>query len=159
MAYHREHGIDTRIVRIFNTYGPRMRLNDGRVVPAFVSQALAGRALTVFGDGSQTRSFCYVSDLIEGIYRLMMSRHTEPVNIGNPREMTMLEFARAILRATGSRSRVVFKPLPQDDPKQRQPDISRARKWLKWTPVVPLEKGLKSTIAYFRSRVPRRGRN
>jgi dTDP-glucose 4,6-dehydratase len=159
MAYHREHGIDTRIVRIFNTYGPRMRLNDGRVVPAFVSQALAGRALTVFGDGSQTRSFCYVSDLIEGIYRLMMSRHTEPVNIGNPREMTMLEFARAILRATGSRSRIVFKPLPQDDPKQRQPDIARARKWLQWTPVVPLEKGLKSTIAYFRSRVPRRGRN
>ena len=126
MAYHREHKVDTRIVRIFNTYGPRMRLHDGRVVPAFISQALNGRPLTVFGRGRQTRSFCYVSDLIEGIYRLMMSSCARPVNIGNPAEMTVLEFARQIIRATGSRSKVVFKPLPQDDPKQRQPDITRA---------------------------------
>ncbi|HXG49369.1 MAG TPA: UDP-glucuronic acid decarboxylase family protein [Methylomirabilota bacterium] len=153
MAYHREHGVETRIVRIFNTYGPRMRLNDGRVVPAFISQALKGRPLTVFGDGCQTRSFCFCSDLIEGIYRLMMSSHSEPVNLGNPREMTMLEFAEEIIRATGSRSRIVFKPLPQDDPKQRQPDITRARKWLKWEPKVGLEEGLKQTIAYFRPRV------
>jgi len=118
MAYHREHGIDTRIVRIFNTYGPRMRLNDGRVVPAFISQALKDKPMTVFGDGKQTRSFCYCSDLIEGIYRLMMSTHVEPVNIGNPREMTMLEFAHEVIRATGSRSKIVFRPLPQDDPNQ-----------------------------------------
>src|SRR5436189_4113344 len=128
MADHREHGIDTRIVRIFTTYGPRMRLNDGRVVPAFVSQALQHRPLTVYGDGSQTRSFCYCSDLIEGIYRLMMSRVTQPVNIGNPQEITVLEFAREIIRITGARSRIVFRPLPQDDPKQRRPDITRARK-------------------------------
>ena len=153
MAYHREHGIDTRIVRIFNTYGPRMRLNDGRVVPAFISQALKDKPLTVFGDGSQTRSFCYCSDLIEGIYRLMMSETRLPVNIGNPREMTVQEFAREIIRATGSHSRIVFKPLPQDDPKQRRPDITRARKLLDWEPRVPLRAGLKKTIAYFRDKV------
>ena len=130
-----------------------MRLNDGRVVPAFVSQALKNQALTVFGDGSQTRSFCYVSDLIEGIYRLMMNRHPGPVNIGNPREMTMLEFAKEIIRATGSRSKIVFKPLPQDDPKQRRPDITRARSLLKWEPQVPLADGLKKTIGYFRRKV------
>ncbi len=153
MAYAREHAIPTRIVRIFNTYGPRMRLNDGRVVPAFVSQALTNKPLTVFGQGRQTRSFCYVSDLIEGIFRLMMSGHGEPVNIGNPREMTMLEFAKEIIRATGSRSKIVFRPLPQDDPRQRQPDITRARTWLKWEPQVPLSEGLKRTIAYFRVKV------
>ncbi len=153
MAYHREHRVETRIVRIFNTYGPRMRLNDGRVVPAFVSQALAGKPLTVFGDGSQTRSFCYVSDLIEGIYRLMFSRISMPVNIGNPEEMTVLEFAREIVQATGSRSRIIFKPLPQDDPKQRRPDISRGREHLGWAPKVSLASGLKRTIEYFRSRI------
>jgi len=153
VAYQREHGIQTRIVRIFNTYGPRMRLNDGRVVHAFISQALKNKPITVFGDGKQTRSFCYVADLIEGIYRLMMSGHTEPVNIGNPREMTMLEFAREIIQATGSRSKVVFKPLPQDDPRQRRPDITRARTWLKWEPQVALCEGLKKTIDYFRKRV------
>jgi dTDP-glucose 4,6-dehydratase len=153
MAYHREHKVETRIVRIFNTYGPRMRLRDGRVVPAFVSQALTNKPITVFGSGSQTRSFCYVSDLIEGIYRLMMSNYDLPVNIGNPREMTMLEFAEQIVRATGSKSRIVFKPLPQDDPKQRKPDITKAKKHLKWEPQVPLAEGLKKTIAYFRTRV------
>lgn len=153
VAYQREHGMETRIVRIFNTYGPRMRLNDGRVVPAFISQALKNQPMTVFGNGEQTRSFCYCSDLIEGIYRLMMSRHSEPVNIGNPREMTMLEFAREVRRATGARSRIVFKPLPQDDPRQRRPDITRARGWLKWNPVVPLAQGLEKTIAYFRPRI------
>jgi len=153
MAYHQEHGVPTRIVRIFNTYGPRMRLRDGRVVPAFISQALTGKPLTVFGKGQQTRSFCYVSDLIEGIYRLMMSKHHLPVNIGNPREMTVLEFAREIIRLTRSTSRVVFKPLPQDDPQQRQPDITKARQLLGWEPQVPLERGLKETIAYFRPRV------
>src|ERR1700744_908591 len=127
MGYHREHKVATRIVRIFNTYGPRMRINDGRVVPAFISQALKNRPVTVFGKGQQTRSFCYVSDLIEGIYRLMMSRYDLPVNIGNPAEMTMVEFARRIIRATGSKSKLAFKPLPQDDPKQRKPDISKAR--------------------------------
>src|SRR6516162_7980092 len=142
MAYHREHGVETRIVRIFNTYGPRMRLHDGRVVPAFVSQALKNKPVTVFGKGQQTRSFCYVSDLIEGIYRLMMSDYDGPVNIGNPTEMTVLEFAREIIRATGSRSKVIFKPLPQDDPRQRRPDISRARKYLKWEPKVSLAEGL-----------------
>lgn len=153
MAYHREHGVDTRIVRIFNTYGPRMRLRDGRVVPAFVSQALEGKPLTVFGKGQQTRSFCYCSDLIEGIYRLMMSGTNDPVNIGNPRELTILEFAQQIIRATGSKSKIVFKPLPQDDPRQRQPDITRARTLLKWEPVVSLEQGLQKTIEYFRGRV------
>ena len=153
MAYHREHKVETRIVRIFNTYGPRMRLNDGRVVPAFVSQALKNKPVTVFGEGKQTRSFCYVSDLIEGIYRLMMSSYDLPVNIGNPTEMTMLEFAREIIRATGSRSKIVFKPLPQDDPKQRRPDISLARKHLKWEPKVALGEGLVETIKYFRKKV------
>lgn len=155
VAYHREHKIDTRIVRIFNTYGPRMRLNDGRVVPAFICQALESKPLTVFGEGKQTRSFCYVSDLIEGIYRLMMSNHPEPVNIGNPAEMTVLEFAREIIRLIGSRSKIVHKPLPQDDPKQRQPDITRARNWLKWEPKVPLSEGLKPTIECFRTRLHR----
>src|SRR6202142_2390182 len=134
MAYHREHQIETRIVRIFNTYGPRMRLHDGRVVPAFVSQALKNKPVTVFGKGRQTRSFCYVSDLIEGIYRLMMSRYDWPMNLGNPSELTVLEFAREIIAATGSRSRIIFKPLPQDDPRQRRPDITRARKILRWEP-------------------------
>jgi dTDP-glucose 4,6-dehydratase len=153
MAYHREHGIQTRIVRIFNTYGPRMRLNDGRVVPAFISQALKNKPLTVFGKGEQTRSFCYCSDLIEGIYRLMMSRVTDPVNIGNPAELTVLDFAREIIRLTGSRSKIIFKPLPQDDPRQRRPDITRARKFLKWDPRVQLDEGLRETIEYFRERV------
>ncbi len=153
MAYHKEHQVQTRIVRIFNTYGPRMRLNDGRVVPAFISQALKHRPLTVFGRGRQTRSFCYVSDLIEGIYRLMMSSYDQPVNIGNPTEMTVLEFAQAIIRATGSRSRISFKPLPQDDPRQRRPDITRARKLLGWAPRVPLAEGLADTIDYFRRKV------
>jgi dTDP-glucose 4,6-dehydratase len=153
MAYRNEHKVQTRIVRIFNTYGPRMRLNDGRVVPAFVSQALKNKPLTVFGEGRQTRSFCYVSDLIEGIYRLMLSNYDLPVNIGNPVEMTVLEFARQIIKATGSRSKIAFKPLPQDDPKQRQPDIGRARKHLKWEPKVPLSEGLAKTIAYFRKKV------
>jgi len=153
MAYHREHKIQTRIVRIFNTYGPRMRLNDGRVVPAFVSQALKNKPVTVFGKGLQTRSFCYVSDLIEGIYRLMMSDYDLPVNIGNPTEMTMLEFAEEIIRATGSKSKIVFKPLPQDDPKQRRPDITKAKKILRWEPRVPLAEGLVKTIEYFRKKV------
>ena len=153
MAYHREHAVETRIVRIFNTFGPRMRLNDGRVVPAFVSQALRNQPITVFGDGRQTRSFCYCSDLIEGIYRLMMSDTPLPVNIGNPREMTMLEFAEKIIHATGSKSKIVFRPLPQDDPKQRQPDITRARKLLGWEPVVGLEEGLVKTISYFRKKI------
>src|SRR2546427_4579351 len=153
MAYHREHGVETRIVRIFNTYGPRMRLHDGRVVPAFISQALANRPLTVFGDGSQTRSFCYCSDLIEGVYRLMMSDTVLPVNVGNPEEMTMLEFAREIIRVTGSRSKITFKRLPQDDPKQRRPDITRARKLLGWEPRVTLAEGLKRTLEYFRGKV------
>jgi len=150
MAYRNEHALETRIVRIFNTYGPRMRLNDGRVVPAFVSQALDNKPLTVFGRGQQTRSFCYVSDLIEGIFRLMMSEYRLPVNIGNPTEMTVLEFAKAIIRATGSRSRIGYKPLPQDDPKQRKPDIAKARKLLGWQPEVALEAGLVKTIEYFR---------
>jgi dTDP-glucose 4,6-dehydratase len=153
LAYHREHKVETRIVRIFNTYGPRMRLHDGRVVPAFVSQALKNKPITVFGKGQQTRSFCYVSDLIEGIYRLMMSNYSLPVNIGNPHEMTVLEFAQEIIRATGSRSRISYRPLPQDDPRQRKPDITKARKLLKWAPVVPLRKGLVQTIRYFKTRV------
>jgi dTDP-glucose 4,6-dehydratase len=153
MAYHREHGVETRIVRIFNTYGPRMRLKDGRVVPAFVSQALKNKPITVFGKGNQTRSFCFVSDLIEGIYRLMNSSTDMPVNIGNPHELTMLEFANEIIKATGSRSRIVFKPLPQDDPKQRRPDITRARTILDWKPKVSLKEGLSKTIEYFRGKV------
>lgn len=153
IAYHKEHRIQTRIVRIFNTYGPRMRLNDGRVVPAFISQALRNKPLPVFGRGNQTRSFCYVSDLVEGIYRLMMARYELPVNIGNPAELTVLDFAREIIHLTRSRSRIVFKPLPQDDPRQRRPDISRARKYLKWEPKIPLAQGLIKTIEYFRQKV------
>jgi dTDP-glucose 4,6-dehydratase len=153
MAYHRVHQLETRIVRIFNTYGPRMRLDDGRVVPAFISQALTNRPITVFGNGKQTRSFCYVSDLLEGIYRLMMSKHHLPVNIGNPREMTMLEFAAAIIKATGAKSKIIHQPLPQDDPQQRKPDISKAKKLLKWQPQVDLNTGMAQTIAYFRGKV------
>jgi dTDP-glucose 4,6-dehydratase len=153
MAYHKEHGIETRIARIFNTYGPRMRMCDGRVVPAFISQALRHRPLTVFGNGQQTRSFCYCSDLIEGIYRLMMSRIAQPVNLGNPCEMKVLDFASEIIKVTGSRSRFVFKPLPQDDPRQRQPDIGRARKYLRWEPRVALRQGLETTVADFRARL------
>lgn len=153
MAYHRYHGLDTKIVRIFNTYGPRMRLNDGRVVPAFISQALRGEPMTVFGDGSQTRSFCYVSDLVEGIYRLSQSDEHDPVNIGNPREMTVLQFAEMIRGITGSKSEIAFKELPVDDPKVRQPDISRARSILDWEPQVPVEEGLEATIEFFRPRV------
>ncbi|MFM7102250.1 MAG: UDP-glucuronic acid decarboxylase family protein [Verrucomicrobiota bacterium] len=156
MAYHREHAVPTRMVRIFNTYGPRMRINDGRVVPAFISQALTHQPITVFGDGRQTRSFCFVSDLIDGIFRLMMSDGKDahlPTNIGNPHELTMLQFAEEIIRATGSRSRIVHRPLPQDDPRQRQPDITRARATLGWEPRVSLAEGLKSTIEYFRTRV------
>jgi dTDP-glucose 4,6-dehydratase len=149
MAYHRQYGLRSNIVRIFNTYGPRMKLDDGRVVPAFLDQALRGEPITVFGDGSQTRSFCYVSDLVEGIHRLMVSDERYPVNIGNPNEMTILEFARHIQQLTGSRSRIVFQPLPQDDPRQRRPDISKARELLGWEPVVSLDQGLTETIAYF----------
>ncbi|HOC44293.1 MAG TPA: SDR family oxidoreductase [Thermoanaerobaculales bacterium] len=151
MAYQRHHGVDTRIVRIFNTYGPRMRADDGRVVPAFICQALAGEPLTTFGDGSQTRSFCFVDDLIEGIWRLLLSDYAEPMNIGNPAEMTVLEFARQIIRLTGSRSEIVFRPLPVDDPKVRQPDIALARRVLGWEPKVPLERGLAAAIEYFRT--------
>ncbi len=150
MAYHRYHGIDTKIVRIFNTYGPRMRLRDGRVVPAFIGQALAGTHLTIFGDGSQTRSFCYVSDLIEGIFRLSQSDFHEPVNIGNPREMTIKQFAEEIIRITGTKSGIEYKPLPVDDPKVRQPDIGRAKKILDWEPKVEFEEGIVRTIDYFR---------
>jgi dTDP-glucose 4,6-dehydratase len=153
MAYHREHKVATRIVRIFNTYGPRMRLNDGRVVPAFISQALTNKPITVFGKGTQTRSFCYVSDLIEGIYRLMLSDYDLPVNIGNPTEMTMLQFAEAIIKATKSKSKIVHKPLPQDDPKQRKPNITKAKAILKWEPKVSLAEGMEKTIAYFRNKV------
>ncbi|HEX7252882.1 MAG TPA: UDP-glucuronic acid decarboxylase family protein [Thermoanaerobaculia bacterium] len=150
MAYHRAHGVDTRIVRIFNTYGERMRPRDGRVVPALISQALARQPMTVFGDGSQTRSFCYVADLIEGIYRLLISNETDPINLGNPSELSVLEFARTIRRLTGSSSEIVFKPLPVDDPRVRQPDVSRARTRLGWEPKVNLEEGLAKTIEYFR---------
>ena len=150
MAYHRYHGVATRIVRIFNTYGPRMRPKDGRVVPAFIQQALTGEPLTVFGDGSQTRSFCFVDDLIEGIYRLLLSDRVEPTNIGNPHEMTILQFAEHIVRLTGSQSEIVHKPLPEDDPKIRQPDITQAKKHLDWEPRVPLDEGLGKTIDYFR---------
>ncbi len=150
MAYHRYHKVDTRIVRIFNTYGPRMRINDGRVVPNFIGQALQGEDITVYGDGSQTRSFCYVSDEVEGLYRLMRSDYSLPVNIGNPEEHTILEFARIILGMIGGRSKIVFKELPQDDPKQRRPDIGKARELLGWEPKVGLDKGLRETIGYFR---------
>ncbi|HEY5894306.1 MAG TPA: UDP-glucuronic acid decarboxylase family protein [Chthoniobacterales bacterium] len=150
MAYHRYHGVDTKIVRIFNTYGPRMRLRDGRVVPAFIGQALSGTPLSIFGDGSQTRSFCYVSDLIDGIYRLSQSNFHEPVNIGNPGEMTIKQFAEHIIRLTGTSSTIAYHPLPVDDPKVRQPDISRAKSVLGWEPKVPFEEGIKMTIDYFR---------
>ncbi|HVB99868.1 MAG TPA: UDP-glucuronic acid decarboxylase family protein [Candidatus Dormibacteraeota bacterium] len=150
MAYHRARGVDTRIVRIFNTYGPRMRLNDGRVLPNFVYQAFQGQPLTVYGDGKQTRSFCYVSDLIDGIYRLFESEHHEPVNIGNPREMTILEFAEMVLKYTGAGSGIDFRPLPIDDPKRRCPDIAKAKRLLGWEPRVGLEEGLERTIDFFR---------
>jgi dTDP-glucose 4,6-dehydratase len=153
MAYHRFHGVDTKIVRIFNTYGPRMRVNDGRAVPAFMSQALRNEDVTVFGDGSQTRSFTYITDLVDGIIRLMLSPENDPINIGNPREMTIAEIANTIIRMTGSSSQVVYKPLPTDDPKQRRPDITRARTLLKWEPNVELEEGLVKTIEYFRAKV------
>jgi dTDP-glucose 4,6-dehydratase len=153
MAYHRYHKVDTRIVRIFNTYGPRMRLRDGRVVPAFVGQALRGESLTVFGDGKQTRSFCYCTDLIDGIYRLSQSDCHDPVNIGNPVEFTILDFAKLIIQLTGSESAIVNKPLPVDDPKQRRPDITRARKLLGWEPKVQLQAGLHQTIEFFRNKV------
>ncbi len=153
MAYHRHHRVDTRIARIFNTYGPRMRAGDGRVVPAFITQALRGEPLTAFGDGSQTRSFCYVDDLVDGIWRLLQSDVPDPVNIGNPAEMTVLDFARTVIQLTGARSEVVFRPLPVDDPKVRQPDISLARRVLGWEPRVSLEEGLRRTIAFFAARV------
>ena len=152
-AYHRYHGLDAKIVRIFNTYGPRMRLNDGRAVPAFMSQALRGEDVTIFGSGQQTRSFCYVSDLVDGVIRLMESDVNEPVNIGNPHEMTIEAIAEAIIRLTGSSSRIVYRPLPEDDPKVRQPDITRARTLLGWEPKVPLEEGLTKTLDYFRTQV------
>jgi dTDP-glucose 4,6-dehydratase len=151
MAYHTYHGLETRIVRIFNTYGPRMRLNDGRVLPAFIGQALRGEDLTVFGDGSQTRSFCYVDDLIEGIYRLLHSDYAKPVNIGNPNEITIRDFAEEILKLTGADQKVIYKPLPTDDPKQRQPDISLAKELLGWEPQVSRKEGLKKTYAYFKT--------
>jgi len=153
MAYHRFHGVETRIVRIFNTYGPRMRVEDGRAIPAFLSQALKNEDVTVFGDGSQTRSLCYVSDLIKGIFRLMMSDTSDPVNVGNPREMTIRELAETIIALVGSKSRVVNQPLPEDDPKVRQPDITRARTLLGWEPKVPLDQGLKVTLDYFRKKL------
>ncbi|HEY6070080.1 MAG TPA: UDP-glucuronic acid decarboxylase family protein [Chthoniobacterales bacterium] len=159
MAYHRYHKMDTKIVRIFNTYGPRMRLRDGRVVPALVAQALTNEPLTVFGDGSQTRSFCYVSDLIDGIFKLGMSDFHEPVNIGNPREMTIKQFAEEIIRITGAKSRIDYKPLPVDDPKVRQPDISRAKKILGWEPKVEFDEGIKKTIEYFRNALKGAGSN
>ena len=150
MAYHRAHGLRTNIARIFNTYGPRMKLDDGRVVPAFLHQALHGLPMTVFGSGSQTRSFCYVSDLVDGLYRLMHSDERYPVNLGNPREMTILEFAEEIRRLTGSASEIVYQPLPEDDPRQRQPDIGKARALLGWEPCVSLDEGLGLTVDYFR---------
>jgi dTDP-glucose 4,6-dehydratase len=153
MAYHRYHGLDTKIVRIFNTYGPRMRLNDGRAVPAFMSQVLHNEDVTVFGDGSQTRSFTYITDLVDGIIRLMLSAENDPVNIGNPVEMTIKEIAETIIRMTGSTSKIVYRPLPTDDPRQRRPDITRARELLGWEPKVQLEEGLIKTIEYFRTKV------
>ena len=149
MAYHRKHGVRTNIARIFNTYGPRMKLDDGRVVPAFLDQALRGEPMTVFGSGNQTRSFCYVSDLVDGLYRLMQSDERYPVNLGNPREMTILEFAQHIRKMTGTKSEIAFEPLPEDDPKQRKPDITKARTLLGWEPKVPLEDGLRETVKYF----------
>jgi len=157
MAYHRSHKLDTKIVRIFNTYGPRMRMKDGRVVPAFIDQVIHHKPLTVFGDGRQTRSFCFYSDLIEGIYRLLLSKQHDPVNIGNPDEFTILEFAGMVIQLSGSKSKIVHKPLPTDDPKQRRPDISKAKKILDWTPKVKLEQGLKETLEWFQTNEERRG--
>jgi len=154
MAYHTFHGVDTRIVRIFNTYGPRMRLNDGRALPAFIGQVLRGENLTVFGDGSQTRSFCFVNDLVEGIYRLLMSDYYMPVNVGNPDEISLKNFAEEILALTGNKVKIIYKPLPVDDPKQRQPDITRAKELLGWEPKVSRKDGLKTTYEYFRSLAP-----
>lgn len=153
MAYHRTHNVDTKIVRIFNTYGPRMRIEDGRAIPNFLKQALTGEDLTVYGDGSQTRSFCYVSDLVEGLYRLLMSDLNEPVNIGNPGEMTVLEMAEKIIQATQSKSKIIHKDLPEDDPKVRQPDITKAKKHLDWQAVVKLDDGLNTTLEYFREKL------
>ncbi len=153
MAYHRTHGINTKIIRIFNTYGPRMRINDGRAIPNFLKQALTGEDLTIYGDGSQTRSFCYVSDLVEGIYRLLTSDQNYPINIGNPNEMTIREMADKILQATNSKSKIIHVPLPEDDPKVRQPDITRAKKYLNWGPVVGLDEGLQSTLKYFKEQL------
>jgi len=154
MAYHTYHGLETRIIRIFNTYGPRMRLNDGRVLPAFIGQALRGEDLTVFGDGTQTRSFCYVDDLVEGIYRLLMSDYAFPVNIGNPQEITIKDFGDEIIKLTGTKQKLVLKPLPQDDPKQRQPDITKARELLNWEPKIDRAEGLRRTYEYFKSLPP-----
>lgn len=154
MAYHRSHGLETRIARIFNTYGPRMRLNDGRVIPAFIGQALRNEDLTVFGDGSQTRSFCYVDDQVEGLYRLLLSDYSYPVNIGNPHEITILEFAEEIIKLTGTEQKIIFKPLPEDDPLQRQPDISRAKQILNWEPTISREVGMRKTYEYFKSLTP-----
>ncbi len=153
MAYHRTHGLDTRIVRIFNTFGPRNRPNDGRVVPAFINQAIRNEPLTVFGEGNQTRSFQYVSDLVAGVKKLMEVDFHEPVNIGNPNEWTVLDFARLIIRLTGSHSEITFRPLPVDDPRTRQPDIARARELLRWEPAVPLEQGLLETIEFYRGKM------
>lgn len=151
MAYHTYHGLETRIVRIFNTYGPRMRLNDGRVLPAFIGQALRGEDLTIFGDGSQTRSFCYVDDLVEGIYRLLLSDHAEPVNIGNPHEITISDFAEEIIKLTGTTQKVIYKPLPVNDPMQRKPDISKAKSILDWEPKIMRAEGLEKTYSWFKS--------
>ena len=151
MAYHRYHAVDTRIIRIFNTYGPRMRLNDGRVIPAFMGQALRGEDLTVFGDGSQTRSFCFVEDELEGIYRLLMSDYPLPVNIGNPDEISILDFAKEIIKLTGTDQKIVFKPLPKNDPLQRKPDITKAREILGWQPKIGRKEGMQHTFNYFKS--------
>jgi dTDP-glucose 4,6-dehydratase len=153
MAYHRVHGVDTRIIRIFNTYGPRMRLEDGRAIPNFITQALRGEDISIFGDGSQTRSFCFIADLVDGIYRVLISGETRPVNLGNPQELTILELANEIVRLTASRSKIVYTPLPQDDPKRRQPDISRASQLCGWEPKVEFAAGLSETIAYFRDKL------
>jgi len=152
-AYHRYHGVDVKIARIFNTYGPRMRVHDGRAIPAFISQALQGEPLTVFGDGSQTRSFCYITDLVEGLIRLVRSDYNEPVNLGNPAEMTILQLAQAVKKTTGSAAEIAYKPLPVDDPQVRQPDITRAKTLLQWEPIVPLEEGLSRTVEYFRTKL------
>jgi dTDP-glucose 4,6-dehydratase len=153
MAYHNYHQLETRIIRIFNTYGPRMRLDDGRALPTFMSQALRGEDVTVYGDGSQTRSFCYCDDLVEGIYRLLLSDYHMPVNIGNPSEITLLQFAEEVIKLTGSKSKIIFEPLPQDDPKQRQPDITKAKTILGWEPKVDRHEGLKKTLEYFKQHI------